>query len=176
MDKLALVHPTLADRVRQLFAKLKAEGYEFIATQGLRTWEEQNALYAKGRTVMSDVSCTHDGVSRKPGTCATHPLGATVTKAPGGHSQHNFGLAVDVTAIDKGIADWNLSHPAWKRMLELAPSCLLAEGAEWRTFPDNPHLYPVEIPATCEVLREKYALGGVRGVWAWFESLCSSQI
>lgn len=151
-DKLSLVHPALAQRVRQLFAKLNAEGYEFIATQGLRTWEEQNALYAKGRTAP----------------------GPVVTKACGGHSQHNFGLSVDVAPIDKGAIDWNVEHPAWRRMLELAPSCGLAEGAEWRTFPDNPHLYPVEIPATCEVLREKYVMGGMRGVWAWFESLIAA--
>lgn len=151
-DKLSLVHPALADRVRLLFAKLNAEGYEFIATQGLRTWDEQNALYAKGRTTP----------------------GPEVTKAPGGHSQHNFGLAVDVTLIDKGVLDWNLAHPGWKRMLELAPSCSLAEGAEWRTFPDNPHLYPAEIPATCEVLREKYVMGGMRGVWTWFEGLLAN--
>lgn len=138
--------------MRLLFGKLKAEGFEFIVTQGMRTWDEQNALYAKGRTAP----------------------GKIVTKASGGHSQHNFGLAVDVTPIDKGVLDWNLQHPAWKRMLELAPSCLLADGARWRTFPDNPHLYPVEIPATCEALREKYAMGGMPGVWMWFESLIAS--
>ncbi len=102
MDKLSLVHPLFAERVRQLFQKLKEEGYDFIVTQGLRTWEEQNALYAKGRTAP----------------------GPVVTKAPGGHSQHNFGLAVDV-----------------------APN-----GTNG-----------------------KYSAGGIRGVWAWFESLCSSQ-
>lgn len=153
IDQLVRVHPTLAERVRQLFAKLQAEGYEFIVTQGLRTWEEQDALYAKGRNAP----------------------GSIVTKAPGGHSQHNFGLAVDVAPIEKGVLDWNVKHPVWKRMLELAPSCSLAEGAEWRTFPDNPHLYPVEIPATCELLREKCASGGMPAVWTWFESLAAEK-
>jgi peptidoglycan LD-endopeptidase CwlK len=149
MDKLSLVHPVLADRVRELFAKLKAEGYEFIVTQGLRTWEEQNALYAKGRTAP----------------------GAKVTKAPGGHSQHNFGLAVDVAPVAMNAIDWNLAHPAWQRMLALAPDFKLAEGRQWPSFPDNPHLYPAELPATCELFREKYAAGGVPAVWSWFESL-----
>jgi peptidoglycan L-alanyl-D-glutamate endopeptidase CwlK len=150
MEKLSLVHPILADRVRQLFAKLKEEGYDdFIVTQGLRTWAEQNALYAKGRTAP----------------------GSIVTKAPGGHSQHNFGLAVDVAPEKGNVIDWNLAHPAWQRMLALAPDFKLAEGRQWPTFPDNPHLYPVELPATCELFREKYTLGGMPAVWSWFESL-----
>ncbi|SRR6266498_3187206 len=149
MDKLALVHPVLADRVRALFAALKAEGYDFIVTQGLRSWDEQNTLYAKGRTAP----------------------GKIVTKAPGGHSQHNFGMSIDCAPVEANVIDWNIAHPAWQRMLALAPQFKLAEGAEWRTFPDNPHLYPCEIPATCEVLREKYTLGGIKGVWAWFETL-----
>jgi hypothetical protein len=144
-----LLHSVLADRVRELFAKLAAEGHVFIVTQGLRSCEEQDALYAKGRTAP----------------------GAIVTKAQGGHSQHNFGLAVDVAPEEGNVIDWNLAHPAWRRMLALAPSCKLAEGSAWRTFPDNPHLYPEELPATCELMREQYAHGGVAAVWSWFEAL-----
>jgi peptidoglycan L-alanyl-D-glutamate endopeptidase CwlK len=149
MEKLALVHPALADRVRRLFAQLQQEGYDFIVTQGLRTYAEQNALYAKGRSAP----------------------GSIVTKAPGGHSQHNFGLAVDVAPENANEIDWNLTHPAWQRMLVLGPEFKLAEGRQWPSFPDNPHLYPAELPATCELFREKYSLGGMPGVWAWFESL-----
>jgi peptidoglycan L-alanyl-D-glutamate endopeptidase CwlK len=149
VDKLSLVHPILADRVRQLFSKLKEQGYDFLVTQGLRTWAAQNALYAQGRTT----------------------AGPIITNAPGGHSQHNFGLAVDVVPRDSSGLDWNVQHPAWKAMLVLAPAFKLAEGAQWRSFPDNPHLYPSELPSTCDVLREKYTFGGMPGVWAWFESL-----
>jgi peptidoglycan L-alanyl-D-glutamate endopeptidase CwlK len=145
MDKLSLVHPAARGPRASALREVERRRLRVHRHAGLRTWEEQNALYAKGRTT--------PGPDRHQSAC-------------GGHSQHNFGLAVDVTLIEKGALDWNLSHPGWKRMLELAPSCALAEGAEWRTFPDNPHLYPVEIPATCEVLREKYAMGGMRGVWA----------
>jgi hypothetical protein len=35
----------------------------------------------------------------------------------------------------------------WKKLLAAATSCGLAEGAEWRTFPDNPHFYLQELPA-----------------------------
>lgn len=151
-ERLQQIHPVLASRVRDFLAKLQTEGINVLITQGLRTWEEQDALYAKGRTTP----------------------GPKVTNAQGGHSQHNFGLAVDVAPEDAGVIDWNLSHPNWKRILELAPQFKLAEGAQWRTFPDNPHLYPVEIPATCEVLREKYSEGGVENVWKWFDSLVST--
>src|SRR5438046_1089371 len=125
-DKLAQLHPKFAVRVQDLINSLAAKDVPILITQGLRTWAEQDALFAKGRTTP----------------------GSIVTKAKGGHSQHNFGLAVDVAPISNGVLDWNLSHPSWKLILAVAPQFKLAEGAQWRTFPDNPHLYPVELPST----------------------------
>jgi peptidoglycan LD-endopeptidase CwlK len=152
-SKLYLLNLKFAARVRALLAQLESEGIPVLVTQGLRTWAQQDALYAKGRTTP----------------------GPIVTRARGGHSQHNFGLAVDVAPDDiyqAGLQlDWNVAHPAWKRILEVAPKFDLAEGAEWRTFPDNPHLYPSEIPATCALLIEKYAVRGLLDVWEWFDSL-----
>jgi peptidoglycan L-alanyl-D-glutamate endopeptidase CwlK len=154
-QKLAQLHPVFAVRVSALLADMEVQGIPVLVTQGLRTWAEQDALYAQGRT--------------KPGQI--------ITKAPGGHSQHNFGLAVDLCPDDvcrDGLQlDWNVTHPVWRKLIELAPTHQLAAGAKWRTFPDNPHFYPVEIPATTEKLRELYTHGGLKAVWAWFDSLVS---
>ncbi len=72
------------------------EGLGLLVTQGLRTWAEQDALYAKGRTIP--------------------PIGKlfVVTKARGGQSWHNFGLAFDIVVLDAlGKNDWDISHPGW---------------------------------------------------------------
>ncbi len=63
--------------------------------QGFRTFEEQDAIYAKGRTT--------PGENIRPG----HPMGDTVTAARGGQSYHNYGLAGDVAPLTKfGTPDW----------------------------------------------------------------------
>lgn len=139
--RLAEVHPELARRIHQL-ADLVS--FPIIVTQGLRTWSQQDALYQQGRTIP----------------------GLIVTKAQAGHSMHNYGLAVDVAPIgDHGI-DWNGKDAKWQELLAKAPSCGLAEGALWRTFPDEPHLYPEEIPANPDDnMRYLFSEGGLRAVW-----------
>ncbi|HVI07001.1 MAG TPA: M15 family metallopeptidase [Candidatus Binatia bacterium] len=118
--------------------------------QALRTWSEQDALYAEGRT--------------EPGK--------EVTKARGGWSAHNFGYAVDLVPeeIEPGQADWNLKHPVWQKMLQVAPTVGLAEGAQWRSFPDNPHFYLSEFPADpTDEMRAALANGsGMNQVWDMF--------
>src|SRR5664280_578940 len=57
--RLQLVHPVLADKVRQMAVTLLQEGIENREEQGLRTYQEQAALYAQGRTAPGSVSYTH---------------------------------------------------------------------------------------------------------------------
>src|SRR5258708_7675554 len=90
------VHPELARRVRQLSDKCAANGIVIRVTQGLRTWDQQNLLYAQGRT--------------EPGKI--------VTNAPGGFSAHNFGYAVDIVPGEDDFPaftpDWNAMDSRWK--------------------------------------------------------------
>jgi hypothetical protein len=139
LGRLALVHPVLSSRVVSFFSLL---GFDCEVSQGLRTWAQQDAL------------------------CAQIPK---VTEVCGGYSAHNFGYAVDVVPEDvtPGQPDWNINSPAWKKILAVAPSCGLAEGALWRTFPDNPHLYLQELPAEpTDQMRADFAAGGLPQVWA----------
>ena len=140
-SRLALVHPELSRRVHQLFDILS---FPLCVTQGLRTYPQQSELYAQGRTKSGDI----------------------VTKADAGHSMHNFGLAVDVAPFIDGKVDWNGKDEKWAEILAEAPSCRLAEGALWRTFPDEPHLYPAEVPANPDDnIRYLFAEGGLQAVW-----------
>lgn len=145
---LGTVHPELARRVRRLSMKCVPYDIWLRVSQGLRTWDQQDLLFAQGRT--------------EPGKI--------VTDAPGGYSMHCFGLAVDIVPADanfpKFIPDWQAMDSRWQQVLLLGQTCQLAEGAKWRTFPDRPHLYPEEIPADPDDnLRYLFREGGLKAVW-----------
>ena len=121
-QRVAQVHPVLATRGRSLIDLCGHAGISILVTQGLRTWEEQEALYAKGRT--------------EP------PIGKEhiVTQAKGGQSYHNFGLAFDIAVLDAaGKMDWDTSHPGWALAGQLGKTVGLEWGGEWTTFKDLPH-------------------------------------
>jgi peptidoglycan LD-endopeptidase CwlK len=139
LERLSLVHPELSRRIHQLDSLIPSVNLQ--VTQGLRTWAQQDVLF---RQIPK------------------------VTEVPGGYSAHNFGYAVDVVPEDimPGQPDWSLSHPAWQKILAAAPSCGLAEGAKWRTFPDAPHLYLQELPAEpTDQMRNDFRGGGIAAVW-----------
>lgn len=166
--RVAEVHPELGRRVHRLEAMLS---FLLAVTQGLRTYPQQDALWAKGRTTPG-VPCIHNDVTRPIGSCPQHPLGLPVTKAKAGQSMHNFGLAVDGAPLINGVIDWNGKDEKWAEILAKAPSCGLAEGAQWRTFPDEPHLYPRELPANPDDnLRYLYTEGGLTAVWKEADAL-----
>ncbi len=170
--RIQAVHPVLRQRFKDAAAESEADGLPVVASQGVRTYHQQAEVYAKGRTVKSDVACRHNGIVRPVGTCMVHPLGATVTKAQPGWSQHQFGLAIDAEPDDPeqpGLQpDWNENHPGWAKLLLIARRHGLAEGAQWRSFPDYPHFYPVELPANpTDEQRQLYKTGGIEAVWKW---------
>lgn len=148
--RLETVAPQLADKVRQMADMLAQEGILIRVTQALRSWSQQDALYAQGRTA--------------PGT--------VVTNCPGGHSYHNFGLAVDCVPDDPAQPgyqpDWNASHPTWKRMEAVGISLGLDSGSTWRSFPDAPHFqltgrFPEGAPS--DEVRQLFKDGGMQAVW-----------
>ena len=83
---------------------------------GLRTYEEQAALYAKGRTAP----------------------GPKVTNAKPGYSWHNFGVAWDFVVFDSnGQPLWN--SPLMTRCGKIGEELGLEWGGRWK-FQDKPHL------------------------------------
>jgi peptidoglycan LD-endopeptidase CwlK len=147
--RLLAVEPHLATRIRQLDAL--ASELNIQVTQGLRSWNEQNDLYSQGRTTP----------------------GPIVTDAPAGYSWHNYALAVDIVPEDitAGQPDWDTAHPAWQRIVSLAPTVGLVSGATWRTFPDWPHLQPQEIPVSpTDEDRQDFTDAGMQAVWTKYFS------
>lgn len=170
--RIQSIHPVLRERWLAAAAESESASLPVVVTQGLRTYDQQAEIFAKGRTVKSDSPCRHHGIVRPVGTCTEHPLGATVTKAQPGWSQHQFGLALDAEPDDPdqpGLQpDWNPNHPGWAKLLLITKKHGLAEGAQWRSFPDYPHFYPEEIPANpTDEQRQLYKTGGIEAVWKW---------
>lgn len=142
--RLELVCPALAEKIHKL-SDMLADEFKFRVTQGLRSWDEQAKLYAQGRTSPGNV----------------------VTKAPPGHSWHNFGLAVDVVPLTDLGVDWNIEHPQWQRLIAAGTSLGLVSGSQFRTFPDYPHFqltgsWPV---SPNDEVRQCFLDGGMVAVW-----------
>ena len=155
-SRLALICPVLADKVRNMAQTLSAAGLEIRVVQGLRSWNEQQALYQKGRNDQGEV------VNKAE----------VVTNAPGGHSWHNFGLAVDCAPDDPTKAgfqiDWNGEHPQWKQMEEAGRAQGLTAGADFKRLVDAPHFqlngtFPIGAPT--DELRQVFKDGGMQAVW-----------
>lgn len=143
--RLQLINPRLAKAIEQMAVILSLENIESRVTQALRSWDEQDKLYAEGRSAP----------------------GKIVTNAPGGHSWHNFGLAVDLAIIEAGVIDWNANHPAWQRMIQVGEMLGLLSGSTFRTFPDNPHFqltgkFPI---SPNDEVRMIFKHVGMEGVW-----------
>ena len=145
LARLEEIHPELSRRIKQIDAMLPSLSIQ--VTQGLRSWTEQDSLYAEGRT--------------QPGSI--------VTNTPGGFSWHNFGLACDVVPedISPGQPDWDISHPAWDRLTSVGISLGLTSGSTWRTFKDYPHFqltgrFPVNPD---DEVRTLFRDGGIMAVW-----------
>jgi peptidoglycan LD-endopeptidase CwlK len=150
--RLGDVYPPLAEKIRELANLLEPEGINLVVVEGLRSWNEQDHLYAQGRTA---------GVP-----------GQIVTNCPGGQSWHNFGLAVDcapeIAALGPlaGI-DWNAAHPQWKRMEAVGVSLGLVTGANWIRIKDAPHFQLTGRFAASpdEEVRQIFREGGMALVW-----------
>ena len=96
-------------------------GMDVWISSGYRSSDEQDKLYARGRTTP----------------------GAKVTNAKGGQSGHNYGRAIDVVEADKkGTLLWGTSD--WQKIGDLGKEAGFGWGGDWKKFKDQPHL---ETPA-----------------------------
>jgi peptidoglycan LD-endopeptidase CwlK len=116
-------------------------GVEYIMISGNRTWEEQNELYAKGRT--------------KPGKI--------VTNARGGYSNHNFKIAADFGVFkNKKYLDGTnppLASKVHKLVGTIVAKYNLEWGGNWKNFKDEPH-FEVRTGLTLAQKRERFKSKG----------------
>jgi LAS superfamily LD-carboxypeptidase LdcB len=110
--------PPFAGAVQYLISAAEYLGMDAQIISGYRSWDEQTALYAIGRT---PAEIAH--------RVAKHGTGGAVTDAWAGQSPHNYGLAIDVdnpavrnlaAEIGFGTVSWDLPHiewPGWRHLL-----------------------------------------------------------
>jgi peptidoglycan L-alanyl-D-glutamate endopeptidase CwlK len=150
--RLSLVWPKVAELARQLYTRLQQENLDIHIVQGFRSWNDQQALWAKGRDAQGNV--------------IDH--GAVVTNAPPGHSWHEFGMAIDVCPFVDGKPDWDLANPAWKRIVAVGESLGFYSGSHFvHPKPDWPHLqltgrFPVSPDGEA---RQIFKDAGMEAVW-----------
>lgn len=133
LERIQLLHPKLRDEAVELYDEIVASLTgsaicRFAYT--LRTFAEQDALFAQGRS--------------KPGK--------VVTNAKGGQSYHNYGLAIDIVLIldkDKNgtfeTASWDLKSDFdgdkkadWMEVVQIFKRYGFEWGGDWK-FVDAPH-------------------------------------
>jgi peptidoglycan L-alanyl-D-glutamate endopeptidase CwlK len=114
---LKTLNPKAASKARDLLRSCAAKfpDFEVRIVDGSRTYEEQNALYAQGRT--------------KPGHI--------VTNAKGGQSWHNFGIAFDIGVFKGGkyLGESSL----YAKVGAVGKMLGLEWGGDWATIIDQPH-------------------------------------
>ena len=112
---IATLLPEVRPMARALVQKAAAMGIRIKVISGFRTYEEQAALYAQGRTAPGNI----------------------VTNARPGYSNHNFGIAFDI-----GVFEGNSylpESPKYGAVGALGVDIGLEWGGSWKTIVDAPH-------------------------------------
>jgi peptidoglycan L-alanyl-D-glutamate endopeptidase CwlK len=124
--KIEDLHPDLQNPAREFVIECEREGIPVLIYMTYRSNEEQNELYARGRTAP----------------------GRKVTNAKGGQSDHNFTIngkpaskAFDAVPTIDGKPVWVASSPLWDKMGAIAKKVGLRWGGDWKGFVDKPHCY-----------------------------------
>lgn len=150
IQRAANLHPRVRAEVVKLIDEVEA-GFPITIcvriVQGLRTIEEQDALYAQGRT--------------KPGKI--------VTNARGGSSYHNYGLAIDFAILydldGNGTYEtlsWDLlkdydkdGQADWQEVVKVFKKAGWGWGGDWKSSKDNPH-FEKSFGLTWRTLKQMY--------------------
>jgi peptidoglycan L-alanyl-D-glutamate endopeptidase CwlK len=135
LDRIKLLHPKLRSEAEHIYRSqivpaLTGRAWcRFAFT--LRTFAEQDALYAQGRTKLYDLAGNKLGI---------------VTKAKGGQSLHNYGLAFDICLVADGNTSWNDikdfdgdGKSDWIEVVKIMKDNGWEWGGDWKSIKDKPH-------------------------------------
>jgi peptidoglycan L-alanyl-D-glutamate endopeptidase CwlK len=112
---IATLHPQLHAPARKFVLAAAEQGVTIKLISGLRTYAEQDVLYAKGRTAP----------------------GPKVTNARAGYSNHNFGLAFDIGVFSGG--KYLPESPLYKTVAHIGKWLGFEWGGDWTSIKDEPH-------------------------------------
>jgi len=141
LDRIQFLHPEVRDEVSHIYRAQIVPALNGRAicrfAYTIRTFAEQNALFAQGRTRLFDEN------GRKLGI---------VTKARGGQSYHNYGLALDIVLIKDTNNDGKFETASWEtnvdfdkdgkadwmEVVQIFKNNGWEWGGDWK-FKDRPH-------------------------------------
>ena len=133
------LNPKAQTLARQCLNTIRAGGIDARIISGTRSYQEQDKLFRQGRF--------------------GNP-GPVVTKARGGQSNHNFGIAWDI-----GIFDANGKYlgnsPLYAKAGQIAMSAGIPDlewGGNWKTFKDQPH-YQFATALSISQVRARFEAG-----------------
>jgi len=152
------LYQPFCERLNALLNACFERGAIYVATSALRTYAEQDALYAKGRTVPPIGDGHH------------------VTNARGGQSLHNFAIAVDFCRHAADIYDGHLKpdyrDEQYVILAEEAGKLGLESGLYWKSIKDSPHIqlpYNKRYGIKLRDLDREYRKGGYPAVFAFLD-------
>lgn len=120
-QRLIGVHPRLVTILTEIFAGMDAAGHPMFVVQGMRSFAQQQAIYAQGRTLPGKIVTMKDGI-RHPSDHQVRPDG--------------FGHAVDCAFVD--AEPFGDQHP-WEKFGEVLEAAGLIWGGRWQHPHDSPH-------------------------------------
>jgi RHS repeat-associated protein len=115
--KIASLDRSVRAKARLFVNLAEMDGHPVRISQGFRSFEEQDRLYAQGRTAP----------------------GSIVTNSKGGQSYHNYGLALDVYPQENGRMNFNATREGYAPIANLAKAIGFEWGGDWTGFRDMPH-------------------------------------
>lgn len=110
------LNPVVRSLAEQHTTSCKSNGIDVMIIQTYRSDEEQDALYAQGRTAP----------------------GKIVTNAKGGDSMHNYKLAYDMVVLIEGKINWS-DRSLYERIGELGEALDLTWGGRFKSLADLDH-------------------------------------
>ncbi|MBF0192089.1 MAG: M15 family metallopeptidase [Magnetococcales bacterium] len=132
--EIVTLHPEVQRLCRGFLAALRTARIDARVLCGMRSYAQQDALYRQGRTAP----------------------GRIVTRAAGGRSLHNFGLAFDIGLFAGGKYLENTLP--YQDAAGIGKRMGLDCGAFWTTFVDLPHYQLNHLP-TLTLIRKRFEAG-----------------
>lgn len=135
MRDVSALHPRLKEKLSELLEQCDMKGLKIGIGECVRTAEEQDALYAKGRTT--------------GGSIVTNAKGSTFS------SMHQWGIAFDFYRTD-GKGSYNDTDGFFGKVGKLGEDVGLMWGGGWKSPCDKPHFQLSDWGVTPAKLKRLY--------------------
>lgn len=131
---IATLLPEVQNLCRRHLGLCASQGIDLLVVQALRTKEQQDALYAQGRTAP----------------------GKIVTNAKFGYSYHCYGMAYDVAIFKTGQVVW--SGPEYVKIGALGKTLGLTWGGDFKSIAGDVGHFQFSGGKTLAALRAEYGI------------------